>query len=126
MAEQGVQPAKSKLGEYGEKLAAGYRLQKGYQLVAFNWEKKWGELDLVAIDQNQLVFVEVKTRTKTDDLKPFEAVDQEKLKKIKRAASLFKDSFPNLPDSMRIDVISVELDTNLVEHFESVDFEMAM
>ena len=48
------------IGRYGEDIAAGYLEKRGYSIVERNYRKKWGELDIVALKQGVLHFVEVK------------------------------------------------------------------
>ena len=50
------------IGKLGEQLAAKYLRAKGYKLYAKNWKCRVGEIDLISIDNDKLVFVEVKTR----------------------------------------------------------------
>ena len=50
------------LGRWGEALAAEHLRRAGYQLLAANWRSRFGEIDLIAADQNYLCFVEVKLR----------------------------------------------------------------
>ena len=50
------------LGRWGEALAAEHLRRAGYQILAANWRSRFGEIDLIAADQNYLCFVEVKLR----------------------------------------------------------------
>ncbi|MBK8747925.1 MAG: YraN family protein [Saprospiraceae bacterium] len=54
-----------KLGERGEAIAADYLLKKGYSILERNWRWKRAEIDLIAMRENTLVMVEVKTRSYT-------------------------------------------------------------
>ena len=49
-------------GRWGEEQASEYLRQKGFRLVAANWQCRFGEIDLIAEDGNFLCFVEVKLR----------------------------------------------------------------
>lgn len=99
------------LGKHGERIAEDYLKEKGYKIVARNWRPKhWGEIDLVTTDGDTLVFVEVKTLRSDRFIKPFQKVDFHKLRLLKRSGEQFKLLHPNLPDAMRIDVVSIELD----------------
>jgi len=53
---------KRQLGDRGEQAATAYLEQCGYTIVTRNWRCRYGEIDLVARDGEQLVFVEVRTR----------------------------------------------------------------
>ena len=54
--------ARAALGGAGERLAAGWLEARGYRVLARNWRCVYGELDLIAEEADELVFVEVKTR----------------------------------------------------------------
>lgn len=113
------------IGQIGEDKAQEFLEGKGYVTIERNWHKRWAEIDIVMLDQarDQVVFVEVKTLEDTREVKPFEAVDRDKIHKLKRSAGMFFAQNPELPAPARVDVVSVELDTGQIEHFESVDFE---
>lgn len=51
------------LGEKGENLVANYLSEKGWQILAQRWNCRWSDLDVVASDRSNLIFVEVKTRS---------------------------------------------------------------
>lgn len=113
------------VGRIGEDKAQEFLEAQGYVAIVRNWRKRWAEIDIVMLDneKKQVVFVEVKTLEDTRKIKPFEAVDQEKIHRLKRSAGMFFAQNPKLPTSARIDVVSVELDTDTIEHFKAVDFE---
>ena len=52
-----------KIGNLGEEFAKDFYLKKGYDFIDKNWQKKYGEIDLICQKDNEIVFVEVKTRT---------------------------------------------------------------
>ena len=52
--------ARKNLGDFGESIAAKFLEDKGYEIVATNYRCRYGEIDIVAWDNNQLVFVEVR------------------------------------------------------------------
>lgn len=107
---------KRKIGDIGEEIAVNYLKEKGYQILARNFQKPWGEIDIIARDKKQgLIFVEVKTRTipykpyKTPYF-PEENVRFAKQQKLIRTARTYlrKKNYP--PEaSWQIDVIAVEL-----------------
>ena len=99
---------KQQIGQQGESLAATWLVQKGYTILGYNVRSgRWGELDLVCIEDGDLVFVEVKTRTDTTFGQPIEAVSLGKRRRLKRAAEYYKMTHPNTPDSMRFDVVTI-------------------
>lgn len=70
------------LGIYGESMAERFLKNQGYEIVAKNIRfKKW-EVDLVALDDNELVIVEVKTRQTAEIGEPWRAVTKNKQRQI--------------------------------------------
>lgn len=69
-------------GRAGEDLVQDYLTSKGYSILERNYRNKIGEIDIIAMDKDILVFIEVKTRTSTSYGYAFEAVGIEKQKKI--------------------------------------------
>jgi len=77
---------KDAVGRYGEQLAADHLESAGLVVLARNWRCREGELDIVARDGDQLVFVEVKTRSSLAFGAPAEAVDRVKAARIRQLA----------------------------------------
>lgn len=95
------------LGKKGEALACSFLLQKGYQIVTKNYRRKTGEIDLIAYDQETLVFVEVKSRRSTRFGLPSEAVNRRKQQKIITTALAYLQSAALPNQAIRFDVIEV-------------------
>jgi putative endonuclease len=98
------------LGKSGEERALRYLKNKKYKILAQNFRQFRGEIDIIALDIDTLVFVEVKTRKSTDFGLPEESVTPSKQRQIKKVAQgfLMKN---NLQDAeCRFDVISVNPD----------------
>lgn len=110
----------------GEDLACEYLVKKEYKIIDRNFRKGYGELDIVAINNNTLVFIEVKTRTSRKYGTPFEQITPFKLKSIEKTALFYKKLHPKLPESLRLDAISVELDSSgrksTIEHIENIGY----
>src|SRR5665648_1233285 len=70
------------LGEKGELLAKCYLEKKGYSILEQNFRTRYGEIDIIAKFQEEIVFFEVKTRSDTDHGLPCEAVNKAKQRKI--------------------------------------------
>jgi putative endonuclease len=101
--------ARKQLGEWGERLAAGYLQRAGYEIIATNWRCQAGEIDLVARSGDTLIFVEVKTRRGDQWGAPEEAVTAHKSRKLRLLAQHYLlESEQDGP--YRIDVVAVELD----------------
>jgi len=102
-------PHRQNLGNYGEILAAEYLTKRGYRLIDRNFKARYGEIDIIAITNDILVFVEVKTRIGNKYGTPEEAVTQRKIHEVIVTAQYFALLHPELPKSHRIDVIAIEL-----------------
>lgn len=112
-------------GIKGEDIAASYLREKGYQIIARNYRLRNGEIDIIAIFDNVLVFIEVKTRSSNEYGSPLEAIGYYKLKALIRTAEVYKHTHPDLPDQMRIDAIGITIldDTGKefeIEHIENI------
>ena len=77
------------LGRWGEALAAEHLRRAGYQILAANWRSRFGEIDLIAADQNYLCFVEVKLRKSAAFGGAGEIVDRRKQKQLRLTAELY-------------------------------------
>jgi putative endonuclease len=77
---------KDAVGRYGEDLAADHLCAAGLQIIARNWRCPDGELDIIALDGEVLVFVEVKTRSSAAFGSPAEAVGHAKAARLRRLA----------------------------------------
>lgn len=102
--------AKQTLGRHGEDLACDYLLKHGYRIIDRNYKKRYGELDVICIKNNILIFVEVKTRIGHVFGTPEEAVTPWKLREVKQTGLYYKMIHSQLPEALRIDVIGIELD----------------
>ena len=101
--------AKDAVGRYGEDVAEAHVRRRGWQVLERNWRCRDGELDLVALDGDELVVVEVKTRRSTAYGHPAEAVTAVKLARVRRLAAQWLAVHDVHPRSIRVDVIAVLL-----------------
>lgn len=95
-----------KLGKKGEEIARKFLKKKGYKLLAENYKTPMGEIDIIAKDGKEIVFIEVKTRESLQFGQPFEAVNYIKRKRITKAALSYLKRFKELPPC-RFDVLSI-------------------
>lgn len=110
------------LGRYGEDLASKHLKSKGYKIIDRNFRCRVGEVDIVVQDDQTLIFVEVKTRFSDKYGPPEEAITPWKLKSIIRTAQFYKMLHPDLPESLRIDAVLVELSpTGVVKRLEHLE-----
>lgn len=96
-------------GALGEKLAAAYLKQQHYKILKTNYKNKLGEIDIIARDGKEIVFVEVKTRSARPYLGGQYAVDQRKQFHIMRTAAYFLDT-KKIMLQPRFDVLEMEVD----------------
>jgi putative endonuclease len=109
------------LGYRGERAAERFLRRKGYVILARSQRNKLGEIDLVAVDGRTVVFVEVKTRTSQQKGHPADAVDEDKQRRMTRAAISYLKRNDLLENASRFDVIAVTWSDSskqpLIEHF---------
>lgn len=96
------------LGRWGEWVALRHLRSLGWEVVARNWRGYSGEVDLIAYDENFLVFVEVKTRRMPSLLAPEENVDIRKERKIEQLAMEFLVGHEMTDTPLRFDVIAIQ------------------
>lgn len=97
------------LGQQGETLAANYLTRHKVSILDRNIRSKYGEIDLIGIDQDCLVFFEVKTRSNHAFGLPQAAVTPKKLQKITKVCQSYRQLHPDLPAAERIDVIAITM-----------------
>lgn len=95
------------LGDRGERAAVKFLKQQGYRILAKQHRSDFGEIDVIAQEGETTVFVEVKTRTSTNDGQPFEAVDLRKQEKLTRAALAWLKKHRRLEQPARFDIVSI-------------------
>ena len=99
---------KDAFGLAGEKLAARYvRRKLGMRIVARRVRCPGGELDLVAFDKTDLVFIEVRTRRTEDFGPPETTLGSEKLAALRRSAQWFARTRHLNHYPLRMDVVAV-------------------
>jgi putative endonuclease len=110
--EKKTSDARQKLGQLGERLAMNELEQRGYRIIERNFRCRAGEIDLVAEEDEDLVFIEVKTRRGTAYGLPEEAVHSRKARKLQEVAYTYLD-LHDLPNcSWRIDVVAVQFSSS--------------
>jgi putative endonuclease len=98
---------RQRLGRRGERMAERYLRRSGYRIVARNFRAPGGEIDLVAMEGETLVFVEVKMRRSLAAGAPEEAVDARKEQRLRRAASAFAARMRAGARPMRFDIVAI-------------------
>ncbi len=106
----------------GEDAAANFLKKKGYLILERNFRKGYGEVDIIGIKDNTLVFIEVKTRSSSYFGTPLEAITPRKLRILIRGANYYKYVLhPELPDDMRIDAVGVVVKGQTIQSIEHVE-----
>lgn len=111
------------VGQYGEEVAARRLRAEGLVVLDRNWRCSIGELDLVCRDGNELVAVEVKTRSGDLFGSPLEAVTPRKAARLRRLLAQWLGEHQVSPSGLRIDVVGVRVPIRgaaQVEHLRGV------
>ena len=110
-------PINNKLiGQFGEKIAAGFITGKGNTIICKNYRCRYGEIDIISTSRDYLIFTEVKTRQNINYGYPFESVTESKLKRIRKISQYFvlnNDLFQNRKCNLRFDIISIIISNEL-------------
>src|SRR3989344_4858646 len=118
----------TKLTEFGslaEKYASEFLRARNYSILAHNYSKPWGEIDIIAAKDGVLVFVEVKANSKyIPGFEPELRVNRDKIKRIIRAARTYlADKRCGPEQEWQIDIISITMDNQRkvakIKHFKN-------
>ncbi|MCB0737532.1 MAG: YraN family protein [Bacteroidetes bacterium] len=101
----------NQIGQKGEALAVEYLKRKGYQILHTNWRFEKYEIDIIARIGNDIVFVEVKTRSGSSHGFPEQAVTQKKAETLFAGAEIYVEEH-GLENEIRFDIISILLNQN--------------
>ena len=100
----------AEFGSRGESFTVRYLEIRGFTILDRNWRIKEGEIDIVALSpENEIAFVEVKTRSTSDYGDPLESISSEKLHRLQRLALAWLATHQRLGNLYRIDVAGVLL-----------------
>lgn len=100
---------KKALGNKGEDIAARYLLHQGYRIIVRNFYTRYGELDIIAMHDNILVFTEVRTRRGTSYGSPEESITPRKIEHLRKAALVYLGSCRLSYREIRFDVIAIRI-----------------
>ena len=98
---------KQKLGKWGEDLAEKFLISRGIRIIDRNVYTTYGEIDLVCLEGDELIMVEVKTRSTLRFGFPEESVNRKKLEHILLSAEIYLQEHTDLPEKWRVDVIAI-------------------
>ena len=107
-------------GKLGEQMAARYLADKGYIILEHNYRRGHLEIDLIALDGDDLVIVEVKSRAYDTILQPEEAVDHKKRLNLIRLANEYVKTH-NRKENVRFDIVTIvsKADGAEIKHLKS-------
>ncbi len=112
------------IGKLGEELAKAFLEKKGYQILALNWRFSKAEIDIIAQDGDDLVFVEVKTRSSEHFGPPAAFVSPKKEELMAQAASIYMEE-NYYEGEIRFDIIGILLkdkDHPIIRHYVDAFF----
>jgi putative endonuclease len=96
------------IGQFGERLAADFLVRRGYKILDRNVKTSFKELDLIALKDGTLVFVEVKTRTNFNFGGAEAAMTKKKIINLKQAALRYLNIKKNKYKYLRFDFLAVD------------------
>jgi putative endonuclease len=102
------------LGDFGEKIARKILIEKGYEIIELNYRTKFGEIDIIAKENNILVFVEVKTRT-NKNFKAIDSITRKKQETMATVANIFISEKAPIYDDLEVRFDLVLIDEGNIE-----------
>ena len=102
-------------GEYGEWLGRKYLEKKGFVVLYSNWRSlrdRRNEIDLICMDQEMLVFVEVRARSENSFTTGFESLNKRKRTALLRSFKAYLREMRDCPTTYRFDVVEIDLPTS--------------
>tara|TARA_B100000963_G_scaffold312246_1_gene289570 strand:- start:119 stop:493 length:375 start_codon:yes stop_codon:yes gene_type:complete len=117
----------NQLGEEGEKIAVNYLKNRGYIIYHTNWRMSHLEADIIAEDNGEIVFIEVKTRSSNEYGEPEDAVDFKKEKDLLRLANVYLENL-QLEVPSRFDIVSIIISSEKsnITHFQDAFSDMTL
>ena len=114
-------------GNEGEKRAAEFLQSHGMTILAFQYKKSFGEIDLICQDGDEVVFVEVKSRHTSTFGYPEDSVTREKIRHILRVGERYLTDEKRTESPWRIDVVAIEFYEHppQVTHLKRIDIPEA-
>jgi len=113
-----------KIGQFGETLAKNYLIKHGYKIIDTNVKLSYQELDIVALKDDLVVFVEVKTRISQFYGPAENAFQFTKLERFRRGMEMYIGNKKLYTQEIRADLITVDIDhikkTAKIKHYKDV------
>lgn len=97
---------KKLIGKEGEKIAFHHLKKEGYKILSQNYQKRFGEVDIIAEKDNEIIFIEIRSKRK-DDFSPILTITQEKIRKLKNLALSYLSENGIVDKQIRFDIIGI-------------------
>ena len=116
---------KQNIGKFGEDIAIKYLENHGYKILERNYRKPWGEIDVVAQQSDELVFVEVKTQNQGFEWRPEENVTRHKKRQLSKIINTYlKEHRVYSEIDFRVDVLGIIINDKTkiaqIEHIQNI------
>ncbi len=103
---------RKELGDKGEKIAEKYLRKQRYRILERNFQSRFGEIDLVAREKNEIIFVEVKTKTGANFGFPEQEFSFAKKQKMRRAIQSWLWENKITHNNWRVDLVAIDYSQN--------------
>ena len=100
---------RTRLGDWGEEVAGRFLADKGYRILSTKYRCAHGEIDIIARDADELVFVEVRTRRQSSYGQPEESITAAKARRLVAASHQYLQAHELESASWRIDLVCVKV-----------------
>ena len=101
--------SRTRLGTWGEGLAGRFLQNKGYRILATNYRSSYGEVDIVARDGEELVFIEVRTRRGGSFGAPEESLSKAKIRRLLNTCQEYVQRTAEEDTEWRVDLVCIYL-----------------
>lgn len=108
------------MGRRGEKIALTFLKKRGYHILDTNFRCRLGELDIVAEENGQIVFIEVKTRQSFDFGLPEDSLNYPKRQRLSRLALFYLTRYNLQKYPCRFDVVAILLDQKKIKNINLI------
>lgn len=115
-----MKTSRQAVGKLGEETAAKFLISKGYKVLTKNFRNRIGEIDIIAEEAGDIVFIEVKARTSNNFGTAIEAVNSRKQAKIRQVALCYISNIGGTQRNYRFDVVTVNIQENKVIQLELI------
>ncbi len=115
--------SKTSVGRYFENIAEGYLRRLNYKILKHNYYGKFGELDLITIFNEEIIFIEVKSVNVQSDYTIYQSLSKKKLRRVDKTAQLWMRENKMENSIYRIEFIGIISYSNkyLIEHFKYLE-----